>query len=412
MKILVVGSGGREHALAWKLSQEATVICTPGNPGMAQVGECVSGDPVEIAVQQQVDLVVVGPEMPLIEGLADKIREKGIPVFGPDKIGAQLEGSKAFSKDLMTKAGVPTAEYQNFTCSLEAKKYAKSFYDRGSACVVKASGAAFGKGAVVCPKFEDAEFAITDMMDIGRFGDAGKVVVVEEFMQGREFSLLTVCSDEGFLSLPVAQDYKRIFEGDEGPNTGGVGSYCPAAWVTPDVIQKTEETIVAPILKALKEEGATYRGVLFTGVMVTENGPRVIEYNVRFGDPETQSVMRRMGKGFANLLLAAAKGEPLPEVEILEDPAVTVVLCSSGYPDAFEKNKQISIPNDLNPSVVLFHAGTTEKDGVLITSGGRVLGVSATGKDFEEAKNRAYEAVNCINFEGKYFRRDIASSVL
>ena len=410
---MVVGSGGREHALVWKLAQEAEVHAAPGNPGMAQ--DCVVHDVsashfdgiVALAKSLRVDLVVIGPENPLIDGLADVLRTEGIATFGPSEGGAQLEGSKAFSKALMREARVPTAEFQSFTESGPAREYARDMFERGRPVVVKASGAALGKGVIMCDEAEDAERAIANMIDENEFGHAGSTIVVEEQLRGPEFSLLTLCSDEHFVSLPVAQDYKRAFDGDEGPNTGGMGSYSPVPWISSDLVRRAEEEIVRPILTALR--GTGYRGVLFSGLMVQDGRPYCLEYNVRFGDPETQSIMMRLGSGFAAALLACANGERIPAFEVSTDAAVTVVVASANYPGVVEKGFQIELPVDAPDWCKLFHAGTAMKDGKLVTSGGRVFGASARGASLTEARERAYGLARSVKFDGARCRSDIAA---
>ncbi len=409
MKVFVVGSGGREHALAWKLSQESEVFACPGNPGIAQVAECVDGDPVAVAQAIRPDLIVIGPENPLIEGLADNLRALGFAVFGPGARGAQLEASKAFSKDLMAKAGVPTAAFGTFSDAAQAIEFARARYDAGYQVAVKASGAALGKGVVVCETFEEASEAIEMMMVDREFGDAGATVVIEDRLVGREFSLLTLCSGTSFLSLPIAQDYKRALDGDRGPNTGGMGTYSPCGWVSDELVRQSEAEIVAPLLSQLANDGIDYRGVLFSGVMVQDGVPYCLEYNVRFGDPETQTVMRRLGSGFLSALMAVAEGRAVPQVEVLDNAAVTVVMASGGYPGQYEKGRPISIPDGLSESVVVFHAGTLMRDGKLVTSGGRVLGVSEVGKTVDEARAKAYSAVSQIQFEGAFARRDVGT---
>jgi len=406
-RVLIVGSGGREHALAWKLSQEAEVFATPGNPGIASVGTCLPGDPLTVAKQLQPDLVVVGPENPLIEGLADRLRAADVPVFGPGADGAMLEASKAYAKDQMARAGVPTAAYQSFQNAEAARHYAAYRFGQGFQLAVKASGAALGKGVVVCSTLEEASDAIDMMMVDQELGEAGDTVVLEDRLVGREFSLLTVCSGTEFVSLPVAQDYKRALDGDRGPNTGGMGTYSPAPWVSDDLLQRSEAEVVVPLLASLASQGFDYRGVLFSGLMVVNDRPYCLEYNVRFGDPETQSVVRRLGSGFLDLLAAAASGRSLPQPKVLNNAAITVVLASGGYPGSYAKGLEIKLPANLPPGVEVFHAGTSLADGRLVTSGGRVLGVSAAASSPEDARAAAYAAANAILFEGKAFRSDI-----
>lgn len=408
MKILLVGSGGREHALAWKLAQEAEVIAAPGNPGIAKVARCAGVPPgdqeaiVSLALREAADLVVIGPEDPLIAGLADRIRDAGVACFGPGAEGARLEGSKAFAKQLMREAKVPTAEFGVFTDPGEARKFAA-----GRAVAVKASGAALGKGVVVCSSQREAEVAIDSMLVDRIFGEAGSTIVVEERLSGPEFSLLTLCSEGEFRSLPVAQDYKRALDGDRGPNTGGMGSRSPVPWLTDDIVRRAEREVVRPILDALAKRGVSYRGVLFSGLMLHEDTPHCLEFNVRFGDPETQSVVLRLGSGLAAALAACAAGQSIPEIEVRANAAVTVVLASAGYPGSYEKGKPIAI-GALPPGTEAFQAGTVLVEGQLATHGGRVIAVSSSAATLEDARATAYAAADAIEFEGKTYRRDIA----
>ncbi len=414
MRALVVGSGGREHALAWKLAHEAEVFCTPGNAGIAaefETFDVKANDQeglVALAKRLAVDLVVVGPEDPLIAGLADRLRAEGIAAYGPGAEGARLEGSKAFAKDLMESAEVPTAKHETFKDPEAARLYARTRFGAGKQLAVKASGAALGKGVIICSTYQEADEAIASMMLDKDLGPAGETVVLETRLFGPEFSLLSIVSGEHVLSLPVAQDYKRAEDGDQGPNTGGMGAYSPLPWLSEGLVVETEERVVRPILRALKERGIDFRGTLFSGMLVQEGKPYCLEYNVRFGDPETQSVMRRLGNGFAGALLAAAKGEPIPPVEVLPNAAVTVVAASGGYPGGYAKGKTITV-GSLPEGVVVFHAGTAKTDDQVATSGGRVLGVSAVGADVSEARDAAYAGMRQVSFEGMQFRNDIAA---
>ncbi len=411
MTVLIIGSGGREHALAWRLSSEADVHVTPGNPGIAAVATVhpEATNVVELATHLAADLVVIGPEDPLIDGVADELRASGFCVYGPGAQGAQLEGSKAFSKLLMAEAGVPTAPFQNFTDADAATRYARERFESGRPVVVKASGAALGKGVIMCDTVTEAEEAIDRIMRRGELGAAGKEIVLEERLKGFEFSLLTMCSDDHYWSLPVAQDHKRIFDGDQGPNTGGMGAYSPVSAVTPDLVRRTEATVVAPILAALKSRGISYRGTLFSGLMVEENNPYCIEYNVRFGDPETQSIMVRLNSGFAAALLACAKGEPIPEVPVTPSASSSVVIASGGYPATSQKGVPIQI-GPMPDGVQVFHAGTANINGQLVTNGGRVLCVTAVAQSPEGARTLAYRGVDAIHFDGMQYRTDIGGS--
>jgi phosphoribosylamine---glycine ligase len=414
MRILLLGSGGREHALAWKLAQEAEVMCAPGNPGIAEDCECRAisledQSAVEQLCQElQPDLVVVGPEAPLIAGLGDRLRRAGFSVFGPSEAGARLEGSKAFAKDLMREHGVTTAEFSTFEDPELAAMYARAHFEGGRQVVVKASGAALGKGAIVCSSLEEAEDAIRMMMVDGELGDAGRTVVIEERLSGPEFSLLTICSGAHFASLPVSQDYKRALNGDRGPNTGGMGSYSPVGWVNQELVRQTEDEVVKPMLDALQMHAIDFRGVLFSGLILHGSRPYCLEYNVRFGDPETQTVMMRLGSGLADALLAAAEGRSFESPEVLDNAAVTVVIASGGYPGAVKKGLPIELPVDVPQGVKLFHAGTATADARLVTSGGRVLGVTASAPTLEEARILAYETARQVRFEGARYREDIA----
>lgn len=414
MNVLVIGSGGREHALCLLLSSEATVFCCPGNPGIAEIATCWeypftdTDRLLQDCGAHEIGLVVIGPEDPLIAGLADILRAAGFNVFGPGKDAAQLEGSKAFSKDIMALAGIRTAKSVTTSDFSQAVFAITEFFRTGPGCVVKASGNALGKGAVVCKTKPEAIQAAHSMLNDLIFGDAGKTVVIEEFLPGDEFSLLTLVSDGTFYSLPVAQDYKRAFDGNNGPNTGGMGGYSPVARLAPGIIQKTEEDLVAPLVRYLVQEKMLFRGLLFTGVMVHEGTPYCIEYNVRFGDPETQSVTRRITGGFLSVLLACARGEAIPPITISEDAAVTIVVASDGYPDGPKKGYPITLPKETPKNVAIFHAGTKITDGRLVNSGGRVFGVTATGRSLEDARALAYETAKQIHFQGAWFRSDIA----
>lgn len=411
-KVLVVGSGGREHALCWKLAQEADVFCAPGNPGIAQVATCrpVSAHDipalVALADELKPNLVVVGPEAPLIDGLADHLRLHGHLVFGPGKDGAKLEASKAWSKELMHVSGVPTALSITATTVEKARHAAEHFWNTGRGVVVKASGAALGKGVVVCVDLDES-FRVIDEMLAGSLGDAGTTLVIEECLKGREFSLMTLVNERSVQSLPVAQDYKRVFDGDKGPNTGGMGSYAPVPWVTPELVARTEKEVVWPVIKELARRGIVYRGVLFSGLMLDGEDLKCLEYNVRFGDPETQSIMRVVGSGLLDAMLATAAGGQIPSVESSGQTAVTVVMASDGYPGDYAKGKPVSLMTQ-NPWVEVFQAGTVLQEGLLVTAGGRVLGVSAVGADVQRARDTAYHAVGQIHFEGSHFRSDIA----
>ncbi|MCW5942732.1 MAG: phosphoribosylamine--glycine ligase [Fimbriimonadaceae bacterium] len=412
MRVLVYGSGGREHALAWKVAQEAEVVVIPGNPGIAADAECVPlpeggfQGVADLCRSRDIDLVVVGPENPLIEGLADVLRAQGCRVYGPGAEGARLEGSKARSKELMASAGVPTAEFESFNDPSAAREYAERCFDGGAPVVVKASGAALGKGVIVCRSLAEAHEWIDRLMVRREMGDAGSTLVLERRLVGREFSLLTICSETGHHSLPLAQDYKRVGEGDTGPNTGGMGAISPVDWVSPDTVREVEDRMVTPILAELARRGVPFRGTLFTGVMVEDGIPYCLEYNVRFGDPEAQCLFPILGSGFVDALNAAAAGEPVPPVERLPAASCTVVIASPGYPGEYAKGLPILVGNP-DRHVKVFHAGTRLENGRLLTSGGRVAAVTATGPTLPDARTLAYENVERFVFEGAYYRRDI-----
>ncbi len=417
MKILVIGSGGREHALAWKLAQEAEVVCAPGNPGMESDVETRPLDPtnaaavIDLARQLASDLVVVGPEDPLVAGLADHLRDAGFKVFGPGADWARLEGSKVFSKSLMAEAGIPTARFETFADASAARDHAKKSYSEGRQLAVKASGAALGKGVVVAATVDEALDAIERMMVHREFGAAGDTVVLEERLVGREFSLMTLIGDRNFVSLPVAQDHKRAFDGDEGPNTGGMGAYSPCEWVTPEMVAQVETTMVEPIFRAIKQKGGTYRGNLFTGVMVTDRGPQCLEYNVRFGDPEIQTLVMRLGKGFSDALMQAASGDEIQPLNILRNAAVTVVVASGGYPGPYAKGLPIRVSPADRSGAKLFWAGVGGSKDALVTDGGRVVAVTAFGEDLRSARGHAYGAAESVWFEGAFYRNDIGAAI-
>lgn len=417
MRVLVVGGGGREHALSWLLAREAEVICAPGNAGIAEDVECVplrATDEVallELARHRGVDLVVIGPEDPLVAGMADAFRGHGFAVFGPGAGGAQLEGSKAFSKDLMRIAGVPTAAYESFTSPELAKQFARSRFDAGKQVAVKASGTALGKGVTVCDSIDQALEAIDAAMVQKVFGSAGETLVIEDRLVGREFSLLTLVSGLSYSSLPVAQDHKRALDGDLGGNTGGMGAYSPVNWISESLVRETEQRVVEPILRTLHQQGIDYRGVLFSGLMLDGDELNCLEYNVRFGDPEIEAIAMRIGGGFGSALMQCALGQPVSSPEILADASVCVVMASPGYPGSYPKGIPISV-GALPDGVKVFHAGTAASESGIVSAGGRVLAVTARGADFSQARARAYEGCEKISFPGAHFRHDIGSQAL
>ncbi len=419
MKILLVGNGGREHTLLWRLRLEApgsTFLVTRPNAGMAEGVRAVDLAPTDVegiaarAEAEEVDLVVVGPEAPLAGGLADRLGERGVPCFGPSAGAARIEASKAFAKALMRESGVPTAAYRTFT---EIEPALRHLGDVGAPVVVKASGLAAGKGAVVCPTLDEAEAAARDMLEGGAFGEAGEKVVVEEFMEGEELSVFGVTDGREVHLLLPSRDHKRVGEGDTGPNTGGMGAYSPVGGVGPELLDGIRDRIFLPVLEALAREGTPYRGLLYAGLMLTADGPRVVEFNCRFGDPEAQVVLPLLDSPLLDLLLPVARGEALPSEppRFRTGAAVTTVLASGGYPGAYPKGIPMEIPRSLEEreDLLLFHAGTARlEDGTLVTAGGRVLAVTGLGVDVEEAAARSREGAEAIRFEGKHFRRDIA----
>ncbi len=422
MNILVIGSGGREHALAWKLSRSSRadkVYIAPGNPGCARVGECVDLDlanhktVVRWCRDRGIGLVVPGPEAFLCAGIVDACREAGIPAFGPGRRAAELEGSKVFAKNLMRHHGIPTADFRVFEQYGAARRYLQERED--GPLVVKADGLAAGKGAIVCRNIDEALKAVKLCMEDRAFGDAGARVVIEEMLRGEEVSVLALTDGKTIAPLASAQDHKAVFDGDEGPNTGGMGAYSPAPILTEELLDKVVEDILVPTVHAMNAENRRFRGVLYAGLMVTPGGPRVLEYNVRFGDPECQPILMRLETDLVDLLEATANGK-LAEIDLAwkPDPAVCVVLASGGYPGKYEKGKVISGLDEVEPmsGVVVFHAGTKREKENIVTAGGRVLGVTALGKDIPAAIAKAYAAAARISFDGCQYRSDIGMKAL
>jgi phosphoribosylamine--glycine ligase len=415
MNILLLGSGGREHALAWKMAASPVadkLYCAPGNAGIAHEAECVPLDPADHAAviafcrSAGIDFVVVGPEAPLCAGIVDDLEAAGIKAFGPSKAAARLEGSKGFTKDLCLANGIPTAAYERFRAVAPAKAYIRA---RGAPIVVKADGLAAGKGVVVAQSLTDAEAAI-DMMFGGGLGDAGVEVVIEEFLDGEEVSFFALCDGETAMALTTAQDHKRAYDGDTGPNTGGMGAYSPAPNIDAVMSARIMAEIVAPTLRAMKAIGAPYKGVLYAGLMMTGDGPKLIEYNARFGDPETQVLMLRLMSDLVPALLASRDGM-LKNFDLrwYAEPALTVVMAAKGYPGPYERGTVIEGLDDAATveGVEIFHAGTKAEGGKILANGGRVLDVSALGKTVSEARSRAYEAVSRIRWPEGFCRHDI-----
>ena len=417
MKILVVGNGGREHALAWKLGNDSTkpeIFCTPGNAGTAEMGTNLSFAATDLdGIQQwcignQPGLVVIGPEAPLCAGLADLLEAKGFRVFGPNQAAAELEGSKQFAKEIMKAAGVPTSAYETFTDPVAACEYVR---ERGAPIVVKADGLAAGKGVTVAETVEQAEAAIRDALEGHAFGEAGARVVVEDFLVGEEASILALIDGENVVMLASSQDHKRIFEKDEGPNTGGMGAYSPASIVTEAVLEKVKVEVYGRTLAELKKRGITYKGVLYAGLMIDNGQPSVVEFNCRFGDPETQAVLARWDGDMLPAINAVIDGN-LSEEMISWKPehSVCVVMVAGGYPGDYGKGDEIQNLDKANAvdDTVVFHAGTALDGDKVVTAGGRVLGITSLGTDLPDALAKAYVAVETISFEGAFYRNDIA----
>src|SRR5271154_697513 len=416
MHILLLGSGGREHALAWKIAASPLVTklwCAPGNAGIAQEAECVALDVsdhaavIEFCKRNAVELVVVGPETPLAAGIVDDLTAAGIKAFGPSKQAAQLEGSKGFTKDLCRECAIPTGAYRRFDNAEDALAYVRA---QGAPIVVKADGLAAGKGVVVAKTLAEAEAAIAMMFE-GAFGAAGAEVVIEEFLSGREISFFALCDGDTAIALASAQDHKRAFDHDQGPNTGGMGAYSPTPFVTPQIHAEIMAKIIPPTVTGMKARGTPFRGVLYAGVMLTPEGPKLFEYNARFGDPECQVLMLRMMSDLVPALIACADGQ-LKNFSLrwFDDVALTVIMATKGYPGSYGRGSVIEGLDDAAriEGVEIFHAGTVEKDGAILANGGRVLNVCATGKTVTEAQARAYQAVDAIRWPDGFCRRDIA----
>lgn len=417
MKILIVGNGGREHALVWKIKQDdpdAVCYITKGNGGTDALAIHLPFGPDELpaltpwAEAESIDLAIIGPEAPLAAGLADDLEAHGVPVFGPSRAATRIESSKRYAKELMRRAGVPTARFRSFTDPDEAAHY---ITDQGAPIVVKASGLAAGKGAIVCQTPKEAVDSARAMLQARQFGEAGDEVVVEEFMEGEELSVFCLTDGTDAVLLLPSQDHKRIGEGDTGPNTGGMGAYAPVSIADDTLLDTVRGTIVQPTLDALRDDGAAFRGLLYAGLMLTDEGPKVVEFNARFGDPETQVVLPMLRSSLLDMLVAVARRDGVAGVtpEWRPGAALTTVLASSGYPGAYEKGKPIEVPLDLLEAddVQIFHAGTRRTGGHLLTAGGRVLAVTAEGDSLQQAADRSRAAAGRIAFEGRQFRRDI-----
>ena len=421
MKVLIVGSGGREHAIAWSVSQSKRVdkiYCAPGNGGIAQIAECVNITAMEFdkladfAEENEIDLTIIGMDDPLVGGIVDVFEERGLRVFGPRKNAAIIEGSKSFSKDLMKKYNIPTCHYETFHSPEEALLYLGGC---NFPIVLKADGLALGKGVLICQNLEEAEAGIATLMLDKQFGDAGDTVVIEDFMVGREASVLCFCDGTHIKPMTSAQDHKRAKDGDQGLNTGGMGTFSPSPFYTKEVDEFCKKYIYQPSVDAMKKEGRTFKGIIFFGLMLTEDGPKVLEYNARFGDPETQVVLPRMKNDIVEVFEACIDGTlDQIELEFEDNAAVCVVLASDGYPVKYEKGFKIHGLEKFKDTdgYYVFHAGTKfDADGDIVTNGGRVLGVTAKGKDLKEARANAYKATEWIDFANKYMRHDIGHAI-
>ncbi len=421
MKVLIIGSGGREHALLWKISQSKRVkslYALPGNAGMAKISRCVDinlsniSKVIEFAEKEGIDLTVVGPEAPLAEGIVDRFKERELNIFGPMREAARLEESKVFAKKLMQEHYIPTARCEIFTDPAKARDYVKEV---GVPLVVKADGLAAGKGVTIANTIKEADEAIFSIMEERIFGTAGDKVIIEECLQGEEVSMLAFSDGENIVAMPSAQDHKRIFDNDRGPNTGGMGAYSPAPVQEEDFSKRVMEEVFIPVIRAMKSKGTPYVGVIYAGLMITKDGPKVLEFNVRFGDPETQPILPRLKGDLVDIIEGCINGN-LKDIKVdwHRETAVCVVMASKGYPGKYENGKKIYGLEDVEKlkDVYVFHAGTALLNGEVVTSGGRVLGITALARDIEEAVKKVYEAVGLVKFEGAHYRKDIGYKAL
>lgn len=425
MRILVVGSGGREHALVWKIAQSkllTKLFCAPGNGGISQLAECIDikADDIpallEFVKKEKIDLTVVGPEAPLAAGIVDEFKNYNLSIFGPQKSASRLEASKIFAKELMAKYKVPTADFDIFENAKEAKKYIE---EKNAPCVIKADGLAQGKGVIVAKTKREAIDAVTLIMEKRAFGDAGNRVIIEDCLEGQEASILVITDSKEVIPLASSQDHKRIFDGDYGPNTGGMGAYSPAQVVTKELFKEILDKVIYRTIDGLAKEGIDYKGVLYAGIMLTKEGPKTLEFNVRFGDPETEAILPRLESNLLEVMLATAEGK-LSKISKSgglnwDNRACVCVVCSSkGYPGEYEKGKEISGLDDVSKmkDVVVFHSGTKKQNNKIITDGGRVLGVTGLGNTIKDAIDWTYDGVKKINFEGIHYRRDIGKKAV
>ncbi|MGL5715070.1 MAG: phosphoribosylamine--glycine ligase [Paraclostridium sp.] len=414
MNILVIGGGGREHAICWKLSKEDRVekiYCAPGNAGIAEVAECLdikdndTEKLLEFAINNQIGLTIVGPEVPLVDGIVDEFESKGLKIFGPNKKSSQLEGSKAFSKEFMIRHNIPTAKYNEYTCLDKAKEEIDSF---GYPVVIKADGLAAGKGVVIAQNKEEAINILTEMMSNKKFGNAGDKIVIEEFLTGIETSILAFVDNNTIVPMVSAKDHKKVYNNEEGTNTGGMGTFSPSTIYNEELEAIVDKEILQKTLQGFKNDNLNYKGIVFIGLMITEDGPKVLEYNVRFGDPETQSVLFRLETDLIEIIEAILENK-LSDIDIKysKQHAVCVMLTSGGYPDSYEKGKVITGLKRVDEDIVVFHSGTSKLNNYLVTNGGRVIGITAKADTLEEATEKVYSNIERINFEGMHYRTDI-----
>ncbi len=417
MKVLVIGRGGREHTLAWKVGQSQkveTVYVAPGNPGMQTIATLINIDEndfdglIEFAKKEQIDLTLVGPEVPLINGIVNRFQAEGLAIFGPTKDAALLEGSKSFAKEIMKKYNIPTAEYETFTSYEEAKQY---ILEKGAPIVIKADGLAAGKGVTVALNLDDALTSVYDMLEANKFGEASTQVVIEEFLEGEEFSLMAFVDGKTAYPMVISQDHKRAFDNDEGPNTGGMGAYSPVPQISDNIVQEAIETIINPTVKAMEEEGRDFTGVLYAGLILTPNGPKVIEYNARFGDPETQVVLPRLETDFIEVIEGLLDQKEI-SLEWSDKATLGVVFASKGYPESYEKGAVIEGLDNLDEKITAFHAGTDMVNNQFVTNGGRVLTVVASGETLEKAQDFVYQEAEKIKCSNLFYRKDIGNKAI